>query len=122
MVKQHRYPSLTSQPAVSPLKIILTILVVLFLGFFIYGSRQIFNELRAISEGQKILILKLTANTPAREKVIETAPTGESGDYVSKVEFIKLRNESQKAISDLARELRLVQRKLRIKRTVLDKY
>mgnify|MGYP006286416529 CR=1 FL=1 len=122
MVKQRRYPSLTSEPSVSPFKIILTVLALLFIAVFVFGTTMIFKELRAISDGQQVLILKLTADSKPSTIAEAVQTEGQSDDAISKMEFVKFRNETRKAIRDLAKELRLVQTKLRMKRTVLDDY
>lgn len=122
MAKLKRYPSLTKQGSVNPYKTASIILAALFVIGFFYGAIQIINELRSISEGQQILILKLAGGETQATETENSSQDISSTDVVSKVEFIKFRNESRKKIRDLTKDLRLVQAKLRMKQTVLDKY
>ena len=69
-----------------------------------------------------MLILKLAGGEAQVTDIENSSQDIASADVVSKVEFIKFRNESRKKIRDLTKDLRLVQAKLRMKQTVLDKY
>ena len=122
MAKLKRYPTLTNQASVNPYKIASVILAGLFIIGFFYGAIQIINELRSISEGQQILILKLAGGETQTVESENFSRDVSDSDAVSKVEFVKFRNETRKKIRDLTKDLRLVQAKLRMKQTVLDKY
>lgn len=122
MAKLKRYPGLTNQTSVNPYKIASIILAGLFVIGLFYGAIQIINELRSISEGQQILILKLAGEETQAAASEDPSQDLSGSDAVSKVEFIKFRNETRKKIRDLTKDLRLVQAKLRMKQTVLDKY
>jgi hypothetical protein len=119
MVTPRRYPTPASHSSISFINVLIVLTVAVLLGFFIYGTIKISHQLQVIAEGQQILILKLTENiTPQTETRAETRPVAE--EYVSKVEFIKLKNETKKTVRDLIKDLRMVQAKLRMKQTVLN--
>ncbi|MBU2509894.1 hypothetical protein KJ966_01085 [bacterium] len=100
------------------LKLVISIIITVFLILVLFGARQLLNEIRMISEGQQILILKLTE--PERKKVDEE--TEENGDeYVSRIEYVKFKNETNKTIKDLTREISMIQTKLKMKRISLDR-
>ncbi len=122
MAKLKRYPSLTKETSINPYKTASIILAVLFVIGFFYGAMQIINELRSISEGQQLLILKLAGGETQVEETETSTREVSKSDVVSKVEFIKYRNETRKKIRDLTKDLRLVQAKLRMKQTILDKH
>lgn len=95
---------------------------VLFLILIIIGAYQALKEIRSISQGQQILILSLT-DSGAKKRVDKTDTIGNeeisSDEVVSKVEFIKQRNEIRKVIKDLNYQIRLIQTKLRMKKMPL---
>ncbi len=101
------------------LKMISFVIFVLFLIVTVYGANLLLKEMKTISEGQKVLFSALTKNRPVGEGDVSKAS---SGDYVSKKEFIKFKNENRKTMRIMARQLRSIQNRLKIKKTVLDRY
>ncbi|MBU3915821.1 hypothetical protein KKA14_09830 [bacterium] len=100
------------------LKLISLVAFILFLVFILYGANLFLKEMKAISEGQKVLSLTL-----AKRSNVENGEVSEAsgGDFVSKEEFVKFKNENKKDMRILARELRNIQNRLNIKKTVLDR-
>lgn len=94
----------------------------LFLLIILYGSYQFLKEIRSISDGQQILILKLTETESKKlyqESKESEEDTYESEDAVNRIEFIKHRNETRKALRDMNYQIRLIQTKLKMKKMPL---
>ena len=82
------------------------------------------QEIKLISEGQQILILKLTQNMPEQKTIASETKSDDSIDnsYASKKEFIKLNNETAKALRDINKRLKRIEIRLKLKSTSLDRY
>ncbi len=101
------------------IKIVSLIVVVAFLVILLLGANIFLSEMKKISQGQEMILLSLTANE--KPKITAEIESTDS-DYVSKKEFIRYRNESKKAIQQLAKDLRRIQYKLKLKQTQLNRF
>ena len=119
MQRRYSTPSRTKSSG-NGLKIIALIAFIIFLAAIVYGSAEVLSEIRSISQGQQILILKLTEGKTEKTETSEDVETI-SDDPVSKVEFIKFRNETNRVINDLTRDVELIQTKLKLRKTSLKK-
>ncbi len=93
-------------------------IIAVFVLLILLGAFQLFNEIRSISEGQERLISQLAE--PEKEKIVSETSALE-GEVVSKIEFVKFKNETNKTIRDLTLEIRLIQTKLRMKKMSLNR-
>ncbi len=101
------------------LKLISFVTFILFLIVILYGANLLLKEMRTISEGQKALFSTLTKSSNEEKGELSDAT---DRDYVSKKEFIKFKNENRKAVRSMARALRSIQNRLKIKKTVVNRY
>ncbi len=101
------------------LKIIALICLAVFMVTFVYGAYQVITEIKSISASQQILITALTSKQ--EKKPVQDGVEGVGGETVSKIEFVKFKNETNRTIRELTLEIRLIQNKLKMKRTPLKK-
>lgn len=108
-----------TRPGSSPnrLKLVIFISIILFCIALLGGGNLMYQELRSISQNQEIILLKLTPSTTTPDPTEEADGDAE---YVTKVEFIKFKNENKRIIRDLTRELKRVQSRLKITKSTLD--
>ncbi len=89
--------------------IVFFLIFVLVVGF---GLNKMFNEIREITKGQQELILNLTAKSIQKNR--ETASVEKVSDqYVSKISFIKFKNETNHKIKALEKNLSLLRQRVR---------
>jgi hypothetical protein len=100
-------------------KVIAFICFIIFMTVFIYGTVQVLNEIKFISESQRTLIANLTDKN--EKKPGDDPVEGVEGETVSKVEFVRFRNETNRTIREMSLEIQRIQSKLKIKRTSLKK-
>lgn len=116
---QRSFSTPRKQSDVNPLKIFLVCCLIVFMTVFIYGAIKIVNEIESISVAQQILITKLDKDKG--EQSPEEEPEGVGGETVSRIEFVKFKNETNRTIRELTLEISRIQTKLKMKRTSLKK-
>jgi hypothetical protein len=95
--------------------------MVVFLVFVLvvgFGLDKMFNEIKEITKGQQELILNLTAKSIQKNR--KTASVEEVSDqYVSKISFIKYKNETNHKIKALEKKLNLLRQRVRAMKSPL---
>jgi hypothetical protein len=101
------------------LKMIYFLMIPLFLFGLSYGMFSILAEIKEISSTQQFFL-----NRQNQEDVNPTqisAPVEDSvAAYITKIEFIKYKNENKRKLKNLERQIRRVQNKLRMSRSPLE--
>lgn len=88
---------------------------VLFILFLLLGAHQMLMEIKNVAQGQQKLILIL-AEANKKPEISESIDNEEfTGGYVSKVDFIKFRNETTRNNRILRREIQRIQTRLKMK-------
>ena len=107
-----------NKPASDRFKLYVSVLGTLFLTILVFGFIILVGELRSINDTQNKLIDNMSGQHKPKEteKVIV-----EEGDTISRIEFVKFKNETNKTIEDLTKEIRLIQTKLKMKRMSLKR-
>lgn len=95
--------------------------IVFFLVFVLVvgvGLNKMFNEIKEITKGQQELILNLTAKSIQKNR--ETTSVEKVSDqYVSKIAFIKYKNETNHEIKVLEKKLKLLRQRVRAMKSPL---